>query len=155
LRTHPLEATILVGDHRFSDRIDDPSPEAYEAWLNRLDATRDHLSEINPDSLTPAEKLDREVLLAVVEDRLQAHRFGDHLIPLAPLVRYTSDLHFADLHLLSAQLGEFHPAWTRGDVENYLLRLKGLPALVSGIIETLRQGMAAKRLPPRVVMPRV
>ena len=76
-------------------------------------------------------------------------------MPLAPIVRYASDLHFADLHLLFAQLGEFHPASTRGDLENYLLRLKAFPTLVDRIIATLKQGMAENRMSPRVVMPKV
>ena len=155
LKTHPLEASIFVGDHRFSDRLDDSSVEAYDAWLDRLDSTRDALADISPESLTPQERLDREILLTTIEHRLQAHRFGDHLVPLAPIVRYASDLHFADLHLLFAQLGEFHPASTRGDLENYLLRLKAFPALVESIIGTLKQGMAENRMSPRVVMPRV
>jgi len=155
LRAHPLEASIFVGDQRFSDRLDDPSVEAYEVWLDRLDPTRDALADIAPESLTPQERLDREILLTTIEHRLQAHRFGDHLVSRAPIVRYASDLHFADLHLLFAQLGEFHPASTRGDLENYLLRLKAFPTLVERIIATLRQGMTENRMSPRVVMPKV
>ncbi|MFO0890536.1 MAG: DUF885 domain-containing protein [Isosphaeraceae bacterium] len=155
IRTHPLEASILVGDHRFGDRLDDPSPEAYESWLDRLDSTRDALNEIDPGALSAEEALDREILLLAIEDRLQSQRFGDHLVPLAPILRYSCDLHFADLHLLFAQLGEFQPASTRGDVENYLLRLKAFPTVAGKIIETLRRGISEKRLAPRVVMPRV
>jgi prolyl oligopeptidase len=155
LRTHPLEASVFVGDQRFSDRLDDPSVEAYQAWLDRLDSWRDALSDIAPDSLSAEERLDREILLTTIESRLQGQRFGDHLVPLAPIVRYARDLRFADLHLLFAQLGEFQPASTHGDVENYLLRLAAFPNLVDRIITTLKQGMAEGRLAPRVVMPRV
>jgi uncharacterized protein (DUF885 family) len=155
MRTHPLEATIFVGDQRFSDRLDDPTVEAYQGWLDRLDSTRDVLNEIDPKSLSPEEQVDREILLITIETRLQAQRFGDHLIALAPIVRYTSDLHFGDLHLLFAQLGEFQPASTRGDLENFLRRLKAFPTLADGIIGTLKQGMTEHRLAPRVVMPRV
>ncbi len=155
LKTHPLEATIFVGDQRFSDRLDDPSVEAYQHWLNRLEATQTSLSAIDPKTLSAEERLDREILRSTIQSRLQANRFGDHLVPLAPIVRYASDLHFPDLHLLFAQLGEFHPASTRGDLENYLLRLKAFPRLADAIIATLKQGMAEGRLAPRVVMPKV
>ncbi len=155
LRSHPLAASIMVGDQRFSDRLDDASTEAYEAWLNRLDSTREALEDFDAETLNPDERLDREILLAALEDRLRSHRFGDHLVPLAPILRYAIDLHFTDLHLLFAQLGEFHPASTRGDLENYLLRLKQFPAVVDGIIGTLKQGISEKRLAPRVVMPKV
>ncbi len=99
--------------------------------------------------------MDREILYEVIQSRLEAQRFGDHLVPLAPIVRYASDLHFPDLHLLFAQLGEFQPAATRGDLENYLLRLRAFPRLAEAIIATLKQGMAEGRLAPRVVMPKV
>ena len=155
LKTHPLEATVFVGDHRFSDRLDDPSASAYQGWLDRLDSTRKALEAIDPRQLTAEERLDREILLTTLESRLQARQFGDHLVPLAPIVRYASDLHFADLHLLFAQLGEFHPASTRGDLENYLLRLRAFPTVVDRIIATLTQGMAEGRMSPRVVMPRI
>src|SRR5271157_759704 len=155
LKTHPLEATVLVGDQRFSDRLDDPSVEAYQHWLDRLEATQTALNTNDPKTLSADERLDREILRSTIQSRLQARRFGDHLVPLAPIVRYASDLHFPDLHLLFAQLGEFHPASTRGDLENYLLRLKAFPQLADAIIATLKQGMAEGRLAPRVVMPKV
>jgi len=155
LKTHPMEATIFVGDQRFSDRLDDPSVEAYQHWLDRLEATQTALNAIDPKGLSDDERLDREILHSTIQSRLQARRFGDHLVPLAPIVRYASDLHFPDLHLLFAQLGEFHPASTRGDFENYLLRLKAFPGQADAIIATLKQGMAEGRLAPRVVMPKV
>ena len=155
LKTHPLEATIFVGDQRFSDRLDDPTVEAYQSWLDRLESTQQALHAIDPKSLTADERLDRGILDAVIRSRLEARRFGNHLVPLAPIVRYATDLHFPDLHLLFAQLGEFHPASTRGDLENYLLRLKTFPRMVDAIIATLKQGMAKGRMPPRVVMPKV
>jgi uncharacterized protein (DUF885 family) len=155
LKTHPLEATIFVGDQRFSDRLDDPSVDAYRHWLDRLEATQTALNTIDTKALSGEERLDREILQATIQSRLQARRFGDHLVPLAPIVRYASDLHFPDLHLLFAQLGEFHPASTRGDLENYMLRLKAFPRLTDAIIATLKQGMAEGRLAPRVVMPKV
>ena len=155
LKTHPLEATFFVGDQRFSDRLDDPSVEAYQHWLDRLEATQTALNTIDPKTLSADERLDREILRSTIQSRLQARRFGDHLVPLAPIVRYASNLHFPDLHLLFAQLGEFHPASTRGDFENYLLRLKAFPRLADAIIATLKQGMAEGRLAPRVVMPKV
>ena len=50
LRTNPIEATVFVGDHRFNDRLDDPSPEAYQAWLDRIDTFRGELGEIDPSA---------------------------------------------------------------------------------------------------------
>ncbi len=48
LKTHPLEATIFVGDQRHSDRLDDPSVQAYQHWLDRLKSTRTVLARSSP-----------------------------------------------------------------------------------------------------------
>jgi prolyl oligopeptidase len=155
LKRHPIEATIYVGDHRYDDRINDASLAAYQAWIASLRETRKKLAAIEPGGLLPGERIDLEVLTAVIDDRLDLDRFGDHLIPLTQLVRTSTDVHTDDLHLVVSQLGEFQPASTPGDVENFVRRLHGVPKLVDGFVAVLKQGMAEKRLPPRVVMTRV
>ena len=155
LRTHPVEATIFVGDGRQAALLDDPSLDAFQAWLDRLRATHAELSAIDRVGLRPGDRIDREILLQTIDDRLESVKFGDHLIPFAPIVRYAPDLHFDDLHLLVAQLGEFQPTTTIGDLELFLKRLKSFPALGDRLIALLQQGMVENRLPPRAVMPKV
>jgi len=155
IRTHPLEASIFVGDHRGGDRLDDPSTPAYRAWLDRLRATRTEVNAIDPLDLSSEARIDREVLIATIDARLEAAKFDDHLIPLAPILRYATDLHFDDLHLLFAQLGEFQPTAATGDLDNFERRLKSFPILADRLIVLMRQGMAERRVPPKVVMPKV
>ena len=155
LRTHPVEATIFVGDPRHSGQLDDPSLNSFQAWLDRLRATRAELSAIDPVDLRPEDRIDREILLQSIDDRLEYVKFGDHLIPFAPIVRYAPDLHFDDLHLLVAQLGEFQPTATIDNLESFLKRLKYFPALGDRLIGLMQQGIAENRLPPRAVMPKV
>ena len=76
-------------------------------------------------------------------------------MPLAQVWRTATDIHSDDLHLAFAQLGQFHPASTAGDVENFVRRLQGFPKMVDGIIATLELGMERKRVPPRLVIDRV
>jgi uncharacterized protein (DUF885 family) len=155
LRTHPVEATIFVGDQHHAGQLDDPSLENLQAWLDRLRATRAELSAIDRVDLRPGDRIDREILLQAIDDRLESVKFGDHFIPFAPIVRYAPDLHFDDLHLLFAQLGEFQPTTTIGDLELFLKRLKSFPALGDRLIALLQQGIVENRLPPRAVMPKV
>jgi uncharacterized protein (DUF885 family) len=155
IRTHPLEATFFVGDHRGDDRLDDLSLDAYMAWLGRLRASRKGIEAIDPARLTPDERTDREILLGVIDDRLAVEPFGDHQIPLAQLTRYSTDLHFPDQHLLYAQLAELHPASTVGDLENFLRRLRAAPFMADALIAVMRRGLAERRVPPRVSMARV
>jgi prolyl oligopeptidase len=160
LRRHPLEATVFVGDHRFDDRLNDPSAESYRVWLGRLRQTRIRVEsagagESPPREFTPEERIARQVLLEMIDDRLALEPFGDHLIPLTQLLRTPTDVRADDLHLVFAQLGEHHPANTAGDVENYERRLAAFPKLVDALIALMRQGVAEKRVPPRVVAAKV
>src|SRR4051812_6684706 len=65
LRNDPLEATF-EGDHRFDDRLPDPSDAAQKTRLARNRATREALARIDPAALTAEERIDREVLLAIL-----------------------------------------------------------------------------------------
>ena len=142
MRADPLGATYN-GDHRYDDRMPDPSEAAHDARVGRLRATRDAVDAICPDTLGDQDRLDREVLIFLADDRLARERFRAHLIP------FTQQ---EGLPLQFAQTGNFHPASTAGDVENYLRRLRGLPAAVDATIAVMRRGMAEGRVPPRVSM---
>jgi prolyl oligopeptidase len=145
LRTDPLEATF-VGDHRFDDRLGDPSDAAHRAKVERDRAARDALRGIDPAKLSADERIDRQVLLVTLHDRLEGERFRGHLIPLTQQ---------EGLHLKFAQSVNFHPVGTVGDLENYVRRLHAFPAAIDATIAVMRQGVAEKRVPPRVTMAKV
>ena len=142
LRSDPLEATF-VGDHRFDDRLADPSEAAYKARIEKDRRTRAALDRIDPAALSPDERIDRDVLLTTLDDKLAGERFRDHLIPISQQ---------EGLHLKFAQAVNFHPVATVGDLENYLRRLRAFPAAVDATIVVMRQGMAERRVPPRITM---
>ena len=142
MRAGPIGATYN-GDHRFDDRMDDPSEAAHAARVEQLKRTKAELEAICPDTFVDSDRLDREVLLYVVNDRLAAERFRGHLIP------FTQQ---EGLPLNFAQSVNFHPTGTRGDLANYLQRLHGFPGAVDALMAVMRTGMAAKIVPPRVSM---
>ncbi|MFO0950059.1 MAG: DUF885 domain-containing protein [Isosphaeraceae bacterium] len=155
LRRHPLEATVSVGDHRYDDRLNDTRPEAYDAWLAHLSEIDRRLKAVPASALSFEERVAQEVLSNAVSDRLALARYREHLMPLSQLLRSPTDVRADDLHLLFAQLGDFQPASTAGDVENYVRRLQGFPKLVDGLISTMKKGIAEKVMPPRVAIARV
>lgn len=145
LRLDPLEATF-IGDHRFDDRLADLTDAAHEAQLKRDRDHRDRLRGINPDKLSPDERIDREVLLTTLDDRLEGERFRGRLIPITQQ---------EGIHLKFAQSVNFHPSATVGDLENYVRRLDAFPRLVDETIALMRRGMDEKRMPPRITMAKV
>lgn len=145
LRAGPLEATFL-GDHRYDDRLADLSDAAHEARVKRDREHRQALEKIAPDKLSADERIDREVLRFTLDDRIEGERFRDRLIPITQQ---------DGIHLQFAQSVNFHPSATVGDLENYVRRLHAFPRLVDQTIALMRQGMAEKRMPPRITMAKV
>lgn len=144
MRADPLEATF-DGDHRFDDRLGDPSEAALQARNNRDRDRLKALRAIDPTKLSADERLDREVLIFTLVDRLDGERFRGHLVPMTQQ---------EGLHLKFAQSVNFHPVATAGDLENYVRRLRAFPKAVDETIALMRQGIAEKRVPPRLTMER-
>lgn len=142
MRANPLAATYN-GDHRFDDRVGDPSDAAHARRVEQLRVTRAALEAIDPAGLSEQDRLDREVLAYTVDDRLAGERFRGHLIP------FTQQ---EGLPLEFAQIVNFQPAATVGDLANYARRLRAFPAAVDATIGVMRAGMAAKIVPPRASM---
>jgi uncharacterized protein (DUF885 family) len=69
LVAHPVEATI-IGDRRFDDRLDDPSPEAAVARIAELGGQRARALALPAEGLDEAGRLTRDVLLAAIGDEL-------------------------------------------------------------------------------------
>jgi prolyl oligopeptidase len=140
MRSDPLAATFY-GDHRFDDRLPDPSLDAHEAKLARVRATRAALERIDPNRLSPDDRLEYAILRHSLEVKLEREPFRAHLTPVSQL---------GGLQFEFARMVVNHPHATLGDVESYLTRLRSFPRAVDTLIVLLRQGMAAGRVPPRV-----
>ncbi|SIO66125.1 Uncharacterized conserved protein, DUF885 familyt [Singulisphaera sp. GP187] len=145
LRSGPLEATF-IGDHRYDDRLADLSEAAHEARLKRDRDHRQALGKLDPEPLSADERIDREVLLFTLDDRIEGERFRGHLIPITQQ---------DGIHLQFAQSVNFHPSATVGDVENYVRRLRAFPRAIDQTIALMRRGMAEHRMPPRITMAKV
>ena len=145
MRDDPLDATFR-GDHRFDDRLPDATLAGHDAKVARRRATLAALEDIDPAGLGAEEQVERELLQYTLESRLGYEPFRDYLIPVTHLIGLPLD--FADN-------AGFQPAATQGDVENYVARLRAFPRAIDGTIATMRKGMAANRVPPRVTMVRL
>jgi uncharacterized protein (DUF885 family) len=145
LRSDPLEATF-IGDHRYDDRLADLSEPAYESRLERHRDHRQALGRIDPAKLSADERIDREVLLTTLDDKVEGERFRGRLIPITQQ---------DGIHLKFAQSVNFHPSATVGDLKNYVRRLQAFPRVVDQTIALMRKGMAERRMPPRITMAKV
>jgi uncharacterized protein (DUF885 family) len=68
-RRNPTEATGL-GIHKYDDRLESYSKQAFALAVESLRTFRDRVSAIDPAGLSPSNQLDREQLLHAIDSRL-------------------------------------------------------------------------------------
>lgn len=71
LAADPLLATV-VGDRRFDDRLDDPSPAAHQLRLAELRSIEDATTGLAPDGLTDSDRVTRDALISEVRTEMAA-----------------------------------------------------------------------------------
>jgi uncharacterized protein (DUF885 family) len=153
LREYPGFATH-VGDHRYDDRMTDESPAAvarrkafYPAFLRRLD-------RVDGDALSPGDRTSLAVLKYVVGQRIAV----DRLYGAAPFAGPGGFAPVTQMHGIHLDLPELVTA-TRfasvADYENYLKRLRAVPATIGHLIERMQRALDAGWVLPRVAVERV
>ncbi|MGH7700565.1 MAG: DUF885 domain-containing protein [Gemmatimonadales bacterium] len=142
LREDPLFATE-VGEHRYDDRLpavtrDDEArrARARAEFLERLRA-------IDRARLGTQDRVSYDVFRRQLEDRIAEFEFGAYRAPL------TADYGF---HMGLADLPNRVPLATTRDYENYLARLRAVPAYVDQHVALLREGLATGFTVPRVTL---
>jgi uncharacterized protein (DUF885 family) len=139
---NPLLATA-VGDHRFDDRL----PAMTRADLDRRAARSrqllDRLRAIDTAGLASTDRISHRMLERELRDDLEAYRFGDWRLPL------TSDSGF---HTEIALMPRDVPTATVRDVENYVARLRAIPAFFDQEVALMREGLRTGFTMPRVVL---
>jgi len=142
LREDPLLATS-VGDHRFDDRLPSMAREDLERRDRYWRATLDRLRAIEPNALSPADRIDRDMFERELRDAVAEHEFGAWRMP------WNADSGF---HTALAQLPSFVPLATVRDYEGYIARLRAMPVFVRQQVALLREGLRAGFTLPRVVL---
>ena len=142
LREDPLLATA-VGDRRFDDRL--PSM----AWID-VDrrnsynlAILQRLMAVDRAGLSPADRINRDMLDRELRDAIADHRFGGWRMP------WNADSGF---HTALAQMPSQVPLATARDYDNYVARLRAMPEYMRQQIHLLRDGLTSGFVLPRAVL---
>jgi len=144
LSDNPFAATYL-GDTRYNDRLPDISPAA-EAARDAADAkVLEDLARIPREQLPPTERLNYDLFRHEYETRKAA-------VPFHP--EYYSIEASGGPQSLN-EIAEVMPFETVRDYENWLGRMRAIPAYLDQYGERLRRGASEKRTQPRAVMERV
>ncbi|MGH8204035.1 MAG: DUF885 domain-containing protein [Steroidobacteraceae bacterium] len=144
LSDNPLAATYL-GDSRYNDRLPDISPAA-EAARDAADArVLDELARIPRDELPPAEQLNYDLFRHEYETRKAA----------VPFHREYYSIEASGGPQSLNEIAEVMPFATVGDYEDWIGRMRAIPAYLDQYGDRLRRGASVKRTQPRAVMQRV
>lgn len=139
LEQSPLLATS-IGDHRYDDRLPDVSLAAEEQRAADTRAFLDELQAIDRHGLPPDQRIDYDMFAAQLLERIDAHRFGEHLLPI------NADSGFHTSFALMPQSMRFA---SLDDYEKYLSRLRAFPTYVEQHIALMREGLRSGWTIPR------
>jgi uncharacterized protein (DUF885 family) len=139
------ETASYRGDPRFNDRWTDIS---LAAIAQREAGDREALAKlkaIDRAALPPADQLSYDVFLWQAEKSVQRQKYKEY----QRAVSQRGGIQTAE------DIAEILPFATTKDYRDWLARMRGVPKLIDDTIVLLREGMAAKNVPPRVLMQRI
>ncbi len=137
---HSPEFASLIGDKRYNDQLTDFSAKEVNASLQRgLDYIQ-RLGAIDTTGLTDQEKLSSELMLHSLIDDQQGAKFKEWEMPVSPIFGFQTSL--ADL------VGQLSFDSVK-DYDDYISRLKKVPAQFSQVMTNLQLGVDEGRMPPK------
>ena len=145
LASNPIAATAL-GDRRFDDRLDDPSPDAVEAHRGRLGALAANTGAIDPTVLSAKDRVTRSALLAQLE--------RDRALADAGLATWAADP-LEGPQVLALSLEAFQPIVTPDQAQAMVARWRAMGPWFDTHGENLRRERAAGRVAVRTPVEKV
>ena len=144
LHESPTYATYL-GDHRYDDRLDDVSAEAYHRRIDRLKKYLDQLKSLRRP-VGQADRLNYDLFQRELALQIEGAKYEPYLTPISQQTGPHIDL---------PQLITFHPYKTKQDFGNYINRLRQFQRVFDQTIANLKTGMEKKIVQPRVVVEKI
>jgi uncharacterized protein (DUF885 family) len=142
LADDPLLATA-VGDPRYDDRLPDVAPAALERQAARQRGVLAELRRMDRSALTPADRINLDLFIRRLDESVRSFELGAQRLPI------TSDSGF---HTDIVRLPEEVPLADVRGYENYLARLRAIPAYFDQQIAWLREGLRTGFTVPRIVL---
>ena len=142
LESSPESATAW-GDPRFNDRLSDYSPAGAARDLKRQQDFARRFEGIAPGALTPADQLNRQLILQRLRTRIGELERKVWEMPVDQM---------NGVQLSLAQLPSNTTFRSLKDYEDYLSRLLKIPQALEQVETTLRAGMRDRLMPPRYLL---
>ncbi len=131
------------GDRRFDALLPDLSGASEQAFSDDASTRLGALAALDRALLTPANRLNADLLQRELEDRVAAFRFAEWQMPVTPL---------AGPHRWISSLPDVLAFPDRIAIADYLTRLQNVPQVINQTMDNMRLGYRAGRTPPREVL---
>jgi uncharacterized protein (DUF885 family) len=142
MESYPEWATG-IGDDRYNDRWTDMSLAAIATRKEHSREVLARLKEIDRSALSPADQLNLDLFRHQAEMRVAGQRFPDELLVVSQ---------FGGVHTRAAGMARQIPRSSAGDFEDFLKRLRAVPAQVDQHIVLLEKGSEIGVTIPRIVL---
>ncbi len=137
---------MVLGDHRFDDRLEDLSRQAEDEHLVRLDDIVARAKAIDDEVLTMDEQVTKGVLI---------HEARGLTIPMRSRLAEFDVSPSTGIHIDYLQIVGQLPVGTAEHAEGLLAKLSQMGRLFEQAVHRLRQGIARNRTPPLVAVEKV
>jgi uncharacterized protein (DUF885 family) len=142
LKEQPLFATF-VGDLRYNDQLGDMSLKAIERRKQHARELLERVKGIDRARLSEARQLDYDLFRLSAEQDVESQRFPDDYLQISQL---------GGIHDMMAQVAQVVPKRNVKDIQDFVKRLRAVPALVDQSIVLMRKGLETGVTPPRVTL---
>ncbi len=145
LALQPTLAT-MYGDHRFDDRLEDPSPAGRAAALARVIQASDEARAVPESELSVEDRITRDMLVLAAEVAAREDELGVHELRAVN--------HMDGPQQVLPQVLGWQPAETDEALDALIGRLHAYPAYIDAVGEIAREGVASGLTVSRIVAAR-
>jgi uncharacterized protein (DUF885 family) len=153
LELNPISATFR-GDHRYDDVFVNSLSDEYATQMRSLNERYlERLSEFDPESLEPQDRLSYDIFKLQRENALEG--FAEGYFDLRNLMPVNQFFGFHNFLAILGSGGNAQPFVTVDDYENWISRSAGYDQWTDAAIAKMREGMEAGVVQPRLIMEKV
>ena len=145
LELNPTLATFY-GDDRFSDRLEDPSPDGRAKTRAVMERTAAQAAAIPVDGLSTEDRITRDMLQVIAELSMEEDDQGLHQLRVVDQMQGPQQL--------MPQMTQFQPVDTPERLEAFIGRLHAYPAFMAANVDVLREGLGSGLTAPAIVTER-
>ncbi|MEO6065691.1 MAG: DUF885 family protein, partial [Lysobacterales bacterium] len=145
LRDEPMTASY-VGDPRYNDSLPDRRPVAIAAQQAAVRTSLVALGRIDREDLSPADQLNYDIYLALLQDTAAGQRFRTELMPVD---------HQGGIHNFAVSATQILRFATAKDYRDWIARLRAYGTLTDQTIALMREGLRTGWTPSQAILLRV